>query len=72
MTENIHQELAASFRKTGMELDCLNDWSADFLADLEGKDGFLSKKQWECLARIAATVQDEERVARRVARRAAQ
>lgn len=73
MTEGIHQTLAARLRNVGMDLDCLNEWSAAFLADIAEKDGYLTKKQWECLGRIAATVQSEEIAERRaLARRAAQ
>lgn len=72
MTENIHQELATALLKAGLDHGCLNDWSYGFLENLKDREGYLSKRQWECLSRIAAVVQEEERIAERVAQEAAQ
>lgn len=68
--QKYHVSLASNLLLAGLDMSCLNEWSEKFLADIADKDGPLSKKQWECLARIAATVQAEEHAHARVMARA--
>lgn len=68
--QSAHVGLSKGLLIAGLDMGCLNEWSEKFLADIADKDGPLSKKQWECLARIAATVQAEEHAHARVMARA--